>query len=98
LTLRHLVNGRLAFGEVTELSVDTRARRVHARLTLRGEAEPIDVAVRRYEVERAGDDSFLTIADAVASRAWLTVVLRQFVVNRRFFLPRNAAAVLRFVL
>ena len=99
LTLRRLLNARLeAFGEVTDVSLDTRSRRAEVRLALRGEGMPIDVDVRKYDIERVGKGHCLTVVEALASREWMTAALQQFVVGRRFHLSPNAAAVARLLM
>jgi hypothetical protein len=52
LTTRLPINARLrGIGEMTELSIDTKNKRVRIRLELIGEKEPIDVEIIRYSVE-----------------------------------------------
>jgi hypothetical protein len=94
--MRRALNARLdAFGEITDLSLDTANRRVRLRVALRGESQPIDVDVRKYDI--ADDGDFLTVVDAVASREWLTAALQQFAVGRRFPIPHQAAVALRLL-
>jgi hypothetical protein len=99
LTIRRILNVRLdAFGEVTEVSLDTSRRRAQARLVLRGEAVPISIDIRKYEIERVDGSDCFTIVAAIASREWLTAALHQFVVGRRFHISRKAAAVARLLM
>jgi hypothetical protein len=93
---RRALNAKLeAFGEITDLSLDTAHRRAQFRFVLRGEREPIDVDVRKYDV--ADDGDWLTVVDAVASREWLTAALQQFAIGRRFPIPHKAAVALRLL-
>jgi hypothetical protein len=99
LMIRRLLNARLeAYGEVTELSLDTGRRRARIRMDLRGEAIPIEIEVRKYEIDHVSGGDTLTIVEVIASREWVTVALQQFVVGRRFHLPANAAAVARLLM
>jgi hypothetical protein len=84
-------------GQMTELSVDTKKRAFRLRLELAGEAEPIDIHVRKYSLERRTERATLTIVDATASREWLTHVLQEFVVGHKFTIPDQAAAVLKLL-
>jgi hypothetical protein len=96
--MRGVLNARLdAFGEITDLSLDSAHRRAQVRLALRGERGPIDVDVRKYDIERADGGDWLTVVDAVASREWLTAALQHFAVGRRFHISRKAAIVLRLL-
>jgi hypothetical protein len=95
---RSLLNTRLqAIGEIGDLSVDTAGRRAQLRLSLRGEPEEIHLDIRRYDVERTEAGDWLVVAEAVASREWVTAALQQFVVGRRFHIPSKAATVLRLL-
>lgn len=99
LALRQLLNARLAdLGEVLDVSLDSGRRRVQLRIALRGEAEPVDVDLRRYHVERVDEQDSLTVLEAVASREWLTAALQLFVVGRAFRLPPKAAPVVRMLI
>ena len=82
---------------MTELSIDTKNKRVRVRLELLGEEEPIDVEILRYSLKEKGETTYITIEEATASREWLTLALREFVVGRDLALPAKAAAVLKFL-
>jgi hypothetical protein len=84
-------------GQMTELSVDTKKRAFRLRLDLAGEPEPIEIHVKKYSLERRQERATLTIVDAAASREWLTQVLQEFVVGRKFTIPDRAAAVLKLL-
>lgn len=95
---RTFFNTRLrGVGEMTELAIDTKKRAVHSRLDLVGEAEPIEIHVRKYAVQRRGETATLTIVDATASRKWLAVALREFVVGHGFSIPAKAGAALKLL-
>ena len=98
IAARAFLNTKLhGIGTMTELSIDTKKRLIHVRLDLVGETEPIEIDVTRFELTQHGDQSSITILDANTSRAWLTEVLRQFVVGKSFPIPPQAAAVLKLL-
>ena len=95
---RTFFNTRLRrIGEMTELSIDTKKRAIRVRLDLAGEATPIEIHVKKYELKRSGTGSRLTIVDATASREWLDEALREFVVGRSYTIPASAGAVLKLL-
>jgi hypothetical protein len=98
LAVRGFFNAKFSkIGEMTELLVDTKKRAFRLRLDLAGEAEPIEIHVKKYSLERRGERATLTIVDANASREWLTQVLREFVVGQKFTIPDRAATVLKLL-
>jgi hypothetical protein len=84
-------------GEMTELSIDAKKKRVRVRLELVGEKEPIDVEIIRYSLNVKGESTHITIEEATSSRHWLTVALRQFIVGQDLVVPAKAAALLQLL-
>jgi hypothetical protein len=84
-------------GEMTELSIDTKKRHIRVQLQLLGEAEPIEVEITKYNLKNKDSGAWLTIEEATASREWLAVALREFVVGQSINLPAKAGALLKLL-
>ena len=82
---------------MTELLIDTKNKRVRARVDLLGENEPIEVEILRYSLKENGQMTYITIEEATSSREWLTAALREFVVGQDLPIPAKAGAVLRLL-
>jgi hypothetical protein len=82
---------------MTELSIDTKKKRVRVRLELVGEAEPIEVEITKYSLKNKDSGARLTIEEATASREWLAVALREFVVGRTIDIPAKAGTLLKLL-
>ncbi len=82
---------------MTELSIDTKKRRIRVRLELLGEPEPIEVEITKYNLKNKDSGARLTIEEATASREWLAVALREFVVGQSINLPAKAGALLKLL-
>jgi hypothetical protein len=97
-TARVAINKRLnSIGKMTELSIDTKNKRIWIRLDLAGENEPIEVEILRYHLKTQGETAHITVEQASASREWLTVALREFVVGQEVTIPPKAAALLKLL-
>ena len=97
-TVRLAINKKLrSIGEMTELSIDTKNKRVSVRLELLGEQEPIDVDILRYSLKEKGGTTYITIEEATSSREWVTVALGEFVVGQDLAIPAKAGAVLKLL-
>ena len=97
-TARLAINTQLrSIGEMTELSIDTKKKRVRVRLELVGEKDPIDVEIVRYNLKSKGETTRITIEEATASREWLDVALREFVVGQDLTVPAKAGALLKLL-
>ena len=98
LAARLAVNARLrGIGQMTELSIDTKKRRILVRLELIGEAEPIEIEIVKYNLKTKENATKLTIEEATASRQWLAAVLEEFVVGETISIPKKAAAILKLL-
>jgi hypothetical protein len=82
---------------MTELSIDTKTKRIRIRLELLGEKEPIEVEILRYSLTEKGETTYITIEEATSSREWLTAALREFLVGLEFAIPAKAGAVLKLL-
>ncbi len=82
---------------MTELSIDTKKKTVRLRLELLGEAEPVEVQITKYSLKNKGEETRLVIEDATASREWLAVALREFVVGQSFPVPAKAGVLLKLL-
>ena len=97
-TARLAINTKLrSIGQMTELSIDTKNKRVCVRLELLGEKELIDVEILRYSLKEKGETTYITIEEVTSSREWLTVALREFVVGQDLALPAKAGVVLKLL-
>ena len=97
-TVRRATNAKLrSIGEMTELSIDTKTKRVRVRLELLGENEPIEVEVLRYSLKEKGETTYITIEEAISSREWLTVALREFIIGQDLAIPAKAGAILKLL-
>jgi len=84
-------------GQMTELLIDTKNKRVRARVELLGETEPIEVEILRYSLKEKGETTYITIEEATSSREWLTTALREFFVGQDLPIPAKAGAVLKLL-
>ena len=97
-TVRVAINTNLrSIGQMTELSIDTKNKRVCVRLELLEEKELIDVEILRYSLKEKGETTYITIEEVTSSREWLTVALREFVVGQDLALPAKAGVVLKLL-
>ena len=72
-------------------------QRGRVRLELVGEAEPIEVEITKYNLKNKDSGARLTIEEGTASREWLAVALREFVVGRTIDIPAKAGALLKLL-
>lgn len=95
---RTAINTKLrGIGQMTELAIDTKNKRIRVRLELIGEHEPVEIEITRYHLVHNDQGPEITIHGATASRPWLEVALREFVIGQTFPIPRQAEALLKLI-
>jgi hypothetical protein len=77
--------------------MDTKRQNARAALKLSGDAQPMEIYVRKYALKGTGDRARLTIIDATASRRWVAALLRTFVIGQAFPVPPQAATALKLL-
>lgn len=80
---------------MTEFSIDTKNHSVRLRLDLLGEPQPIEVQVAKFSLKTKGGETRIVVEEASASREWMNVALREFVVGKSFPVPPQAATLLK---
>ena len=95
MALKGYLNDRFReYGEVLECQVDTGASRLTLTALLKGERERITAAVERYQIEREGDDRYITLHSFSSSREWLALLLTSLFSGKRYKLPGSVASLL----
>src|SRR5580692_8587280 len=78
-----------SIGVMTGLQIDSTNRRASATLELKGETQPIQVTVERYELSVSEGKTFIELKEVTASREWLTALARQALIGRKIKLPES---------
>lgn len=95
LALKSFLNERLKeYGEALECQVDTKACRLAVRALLKGESEPVNVAVEEYALDKEGDDRYITLKRFSCSKEWVSMLLNKIMVGKRYKLPAAVASFL----
>ena len=89
------VNERIKnYGQVRELSIDSKRRRIEVVCELKGEVSPIGVTIEKYHVEQKAGKTFIEVLDSSATRPWMQAAMRDHLHGRKFEVPGWAAAAL----
>src|ERR1041385_5752609 len=75
------------YGTLTRLKLDTRACSIDAELELKGEIQPVQIRVHKYELQEKDGCTYAVIKSIETSREWLTVLARNFAVDQPYEIP-----------
>ena len=92
------LNARMKrYGEVLRLQIDSKAKSIDIEILLKGEKEPIHIAVNRYEVIEEEGHWYLQAREIVSSREWINAVAESFLAGQRLEIPERYAKMLKIV-
>ena len=96
---RQFLNAYLEkYGTMLNFSVQPDTKTITAEILLKGESAPLRLTLGGYEIGGPADKPTLRIANATASREWLEVVLKEYLVGKPIDLPPKAAPLLKLLL
>ncbi len=77
------------YGQMTQIRIDSQNHRIELELELRGEASPIQVAVKTYELASEAGETFIALGDIETSREWINHLISDFLPpdKKRFNVP-----------
>jgi hypothetical protein len=70
------------YGTLTELDIDATQKSAFLKLELKGEVQPLEIRIIRYELIERGEDTFINILEVQTSRAWLNTLLREHLLEK----------------
>lgn len=80
------------YGKATSFKLNSSEKTAAVVLELNGENHPVEIELTRYELQPEGGRVFLVIHGVNTSRAWLTTLAREHLLNKKLELPPAAAA------
>ena len=86
------------YGTMLNFSVQPETKTITAEILLKGESSPLKLTLGGYEIGGDPGKPTLRIAHATASREWLEVVLKEYLVGKPIDLPPKAVPLLKLLL
>ena len=75
------------YGVLHTLHIDSKAKRIEASVTLKGETEPTHIVFASYRLEKEAKGYGLYVGSVTVSKPWLEALAKRFVENKRWLLP-----------
>lgn len=80
---------------IVNLSIDPASKSIQFSVELNGEDAPIDIDVKRYELDDSSGKLFLVIHDISISKEWMNVLAGQVVKGRSFEIGAGSEKILK---
>lgn len=88
LFLRQRLNELLQeVGSVETLLIDTTEHTIQVSLQLEGESDSLRCDVKSYKILAEGEKRYLLLGETTASKQWIEILVRKFLVGKRINLP-----------
>jgi hypothetical protein len=79
---------------MTSVKIDSNRKTIEVELDLIGEASSIQLQVDHYELAEHDGKTLLCLGNIKTSRPWLNVILDEYLMDRKFVVPKMLSAVL----
>lgn len=66
------------YGNMTTIQIDSTAKTIHIELELKGEASPVQVDVKSYELSTDAGEAFIELGEIQTSREWINHLIDDF--------------------
>jgi sporulation protein YlmC with PRC-barrel domain len=83
------------YGELKDFKINSSSKTIYLRVLLKGESEPVDIKVKSYEVIENNERIFVRINDIETSKAWLTTLAKDYLLNQSFEIPGKYSSLIK---
>lgn len=82
------------YGRVNDFKINSNDKKFKLNLTLKGETEPLEIFIDKYEIINKYDSDFLKITKISTSREWLNILINETVKEKEFKIPKKYSKIL----
>lgn len=86
------------YGEVKKIDINLSKRTFDAELLLKGEVQPFTLSVSSMEIIEDRDDIFIKVTRMTASREWVNMILKDFVIGKKFSVPEQYKSYVKMIM
>src|SRR5258708_6147635 len=76
-----------SLGTMTKLNIDSTNKKATLELDLKGETQPLQITIHRYELTTAGGKTFIEIKEFETSREWINSLAKPLLKGKTFEVP-----------
>ena len=78
---KKFINNRIKeYGEMVNLKIDSKNKRIELDILLKGEKESIIIYIDKYEIVNKNDNNYIKFNKISSSREWISVLLNNLIV------------------
>ena len=78
--------------------LDSKTHAIEFEMHPKGEEEPIQFKIDKYELSNEGDNFFIEISDMKTNREWMNIAIDNFLPSRKIKIPAEYEKLVRLVM
>lgn len=86
------------FGEISNLKLDTKNKKIELKVGLKGELEPLLVTIHRYEIKEVAENHYLIAHDVDTSREWINLLVKEHFYNQKIEIPKKFVKMIKNII
>ena len=83
-----------AYGEVLNITIDTKKHSLELETLLKGEIEPLSVSIGNYTL----DNNEIVISNITTSRAWINTLSKTYLEGKAFTVPPEYLSIVKKII
>ncbi len=86
------------YGKIVHLNIDSTNKTIDLEILLEGEAQPLAVTIKEYDILQKEGQYFVKIDNIQTSRAWINTLATNYLNGKTFAIPKEYASVIQKIL
>ena len=85
------------YGNISNLSLNSKFKTMQLEILLDGDTKPIDVHIENYELIDNDSEYFLKISGIKTSKQWINRLAHEYLESKEFYIPSEYATMLKAI-
>jgi len=86
------------YGDILNLSLNSKFKIMSLEIHLDGDQEPIDVLIENYELIEVDSKHYLKISGIKTSKKWIDTLSYEYLESKEFYIPAEYATMLKTII
>ena len=86
------------YGEMLDFNINSENKLINAKVTLKGESEPLTITIFNYKILENNNSSFIGFDKISTSKEWMNLLAEDFLKEKKFPLPSKFSGLIKMIL
>lgn len=89
-----LINQLEKYGRVNDFKIDSKNKKFKLNITLKGETDPLEILIDKYEIINQNDYDILKISKISTSKEWMNILIEEMIKEKEIKIPGKYSKIL----